>query len=261
MSRRLFNSIGAAILLSHAALQAQQIEPLEPSLGKRPPPPNLVDSNAVAKHDSNVDRSPEVVVDLSGIDGEDGALGTSPRGESLSTTTNRPGVPLGNRAAADPLTSAIDWNSGATASWFRRLGLERWTRHPVIAAAISIGIVFLVYRSLRLLGGGGGASRRPGRLSRQVIELVGFVPLNSRQQLQLVRLGSKLVLVAVSINGAEPLAEITDPVEVDQILAACHSGPSALASAIGQWTGRGSHARREFGRGGERRSARALYEA
>lgn len=160
-------------------------------------------------------------------------------------------------AIADPLNASIADSSDSSPRWLGGADFSRWTRQPLAAAGISVGLVLLVYTLLRAMGGR-SHPRRAGRLPRQVLELVGFVPLSPKQQLQLVRVGSKLVLVAVSANGAEPLAEITDPVEVDQILAACNSGQSALASAIGRWSGRQP---REFSSAGDRRGARALFEA
>ena len=39
--------------------------------------------------------------------------------------------------------------------------------------------------------------------------------------MQLIRLGSKLVLLNVTPNGAEALAEVTDPGEVDRLAGLC----------------------------------------
>jgi hypothetical protein len=40
----------------------------------------------------------------------------------------------------------------------------------------------------------------------------------------LLRLGNKLVLIAVSPTGVDTLAEITDPVEVDRLTGYCYQG-------------------------------------
>jgi flagellar biogenesis protein FliO len=160
----------------------------------------------------------------------------------------------------DPLYISLDEIDETATSRMSGFGLEQWTRQPGLAAAISIGLVLLGYSVLRMFGGR-STPRRPGRLPRQVVELVGFVPLNNRQQLQLVRLGSKLVLVAVSANGTEPLAEVTDPLEVEQILAACQSGQSALAGAIGRWSGRARQSARAYSPTGNRGGTPALFEA
>ncbi len=70
-------------------------------------------------------------------------------------------------------------------------------------------------------------------LPSEAFELLGRAPLANRQQAQLLRCGNKLLLVAVSTEGAETLTEITDPAEVDRLAAACRSArPSG--SALGQ---------------------------
>jgi flagellar biogenesis protein FliO len=70
-------------------------------------------------------------------------------------------------------------------------------------------------------------------LPSEAFELLGRAPLANRQQAHLLRCGNKLLLVAVSTEGAETLTEITDPAEVDRLTAACRSArPSG--SALGQ---------------------------
>ncbi len=214
----------------------------------------LIDSSLV-RSDSDLDKTPDVFVDIAGLETAEGTrtISNSVAREISTAKSEAPSFGTGP-AMVDPLNQPLTESAPAARAPFDWSGMERWTRHPIAAAGISLAVVFLGYFLLRLFGGRRSV-RRPGQLPRQVVELIGFVPLGQRQQLQLVRLGSKLVLVAVSANGAEPLAEVTDPVEVDQILTACQSGQSALAGAIGRWTGR--QTARDFGR----QPARALFEA
>ena len=93
-----------------------------------------------------------------------------------------------------------------------------------------LGLVWL----LRLINPGGG-----GGIPREVLEVVGAVPLNNRQQLQLVRLGSKLLLMIHSAEGTQSIAEITDPAEVDHLLELCgargnQAGWGARLSSVAQ---------------------------
>lgn len=73
------------------------------------------------------------------------------------------------------------------------------------------------------------------RLPNEVAEVLGQLPLAGRQQAHLLRLGNKLVLVAVSANGADPLAEITDAAEVDRLTGICRqTSPYSSTTAFRQ---------------------------
>ena len=67
-------------------------------------------------------------------------------------------------------------------------------------------------------------------LPNEVLELLGRAPLAARQQMQLIRLGNRLVLLSVTAHGAETLAEITDPVEVDRLAGLCQRNRSGSVS-------------------------------
>ena len=68
-------------------------------------------------------------------------------------------------------------------------------------------------------------------LPTEVIEVLGRAPLAGRQQMHLLRVGNKLVLVSITPAGAETLAEITDAVEVDRICGLCRRQRSDSVSA------------------------------
>ncbi len=68
--------------------------------------------------------------------------------------------------------------------------------------------------------------RRAGRKSNkllpaEVVSVLGRVPLAGRQFAELLRVGNKLVLVALMPTGAETLTEVTDPLEVDRLAGLC----------------------------------------
>ena len=72
-------------------------------------------------------------------------------------------------------------------------------------------------------------------LPKEAVELLGRAPLAARQQAQLVRIGNKLLLVAISPGGVEPLTEITEPTEVEHLTALCRRGqPGSLTAAFRQ---------------------------
>ncbi len=58
-------------------------------------------------------------------------------------------------------------------------------------------------------------------LPGEVFESLGRAPLTARQQMQLIRLGNKLVLLSVTATGAEALTEITDVDEVNRLAGLC----------------------------------------
>lgn len=68
-------------------------------------------------------------------------------------------------------------------------------------------------------------------LPPDVVQVLGRVSLGHRQQATLIRVGAKLVLVAVSQHGAEALTEITDPDEVERLSGICESERPGSASA------------------------------
>jgi flagellar biogenesis protein FliO len=68
------------------------------------------------------------------------------------------------------------------------------------------------------------------QLPKEVLEMLGRSSLSPRQQVQLVRLGNKLLLVAMTPTGAETLTEITDPEEVERLASLCRRGQPASAS-------------------------------
>ncbi|MCC6492976.1 MAG: flagellar biosynthetic protein FliO [Pirellulales bacterium] len=84
---------------------------------------------------------------------------------------------------------------------------------------IVIGLFLICMVVLRRSGG-----KTAGMLPSEAFAVLGRAPLTSSSNAQLLRIGNKLVLVAMTPEGAQPLAEVTDPLEVDRIVALCASG-------------------------------------
>ncbi len=59
------------------------------------------------------------------------------------------------------------------------------------------------------------------QLPVEVVQILGRTAFGSRQNLQLVRLGSKLVLLLNGPEGTHPIGEITDPAEVQHLISLC----------------------------------------
>ena len=82
--------------------------------------------------------------------------------------------------------------------------------------AVVLGLFFaIVWFSKRYL------PQASSPLPKEAVEMLGWAPLGGRQQMQLVRIGNKLVLIAVSNGVAEPLTEVTDLLEVERLTALC----------------------------------------
>ncbi len=72
-----------------------------------------------------------------------------------------------------------------------------------------------------------------GGIPKHVVSVLGRTAIAPRQQLILVRFGSKLVLVSMNQGESRTISEITDPVEVDQLAGACESHqPHSLTSSF-----------------------------
>ena len=69
------------------------------------------------------------------------------------------------------------------------------------------------------------------QLPKEVVSVLGRTQLATRQFVQLLRVGNKLVLIAATPEGTKPLTEITDPVEVDRLLSLCMRNHSQSTTA------------------------------
>jgi flagellar biogenesis protein FliO len=67
-------------------------------------------------------------------------------------------------------------------------------------------------------------------LPKEAVELLGRAQLAARQQMQLVRVGNRLLVVAITAGAAETLTEITDPAEVEHLLSLCRRGDSSSST-------------------------------
>ncbi len=103
-------------------------------------------------------------------------------------------------------------------------------RTIVGSLAIVLGVFFLLVWFFKR-----GQPKSTQRLPNSVLEVLGRAPLNGKQQLQLLRLGNKLLLVSVTPQGAETLTEITEALEVDRLSALCQqSQPNSISTSFRQ---------------------------
>ncbi|MGI8977796.1 MAG: FliO/MopB family protein [Pirellulaceae bacterium] len=100
----------------------------------------------------------------------------------------------------------------------------------VITVVGSLGIVLglfvvLVWFSRRFAPAGTAA------LPKEAVELLGRTSLGGTHQMQLVRVGTKLLLVALSSQGARTLTEITSAAEVERLSDICRRQKPDSATA------------------------------
>ena len=78
-----------------------------------------------------------------------------------------------------------------------------------------------------------GTRKTSAALPREVVSVLGRIPLAARNVAQLLRVGNKLVLVSLTPGGAETLTEVTDPAEVDRLVGLCQqSDPHSTTKAF-----------------------------
>ena len=97
-------------------------------------------------------------------------------------------------------------------------------------AGTGLGIVLgLFFISAWLFKRGGPRPTSP--LPKEVASVLGRSQLAGRQFVQLMRVGNKLVLVALTPDGVTPITEVIDPMEVDRLLGLCMRNHSQSTSA------------------------------
>ena len=160
-----------------------------------------------------------VSTDIDEIDfSEEGAAEGDRVGEGPKTPLAPPGAVQHSRPRSGLAPSG---SRGSPASAVTTIGSS---------LAIVLGL-FLIFAWLLRRGTPGLAAPLP----TEVVEVLGRAPLAGRQQIHLLRLGRKLLLVSVSATGAETLAEVTDPDEVDHLAGLCRATlPNSTSGAFRQ---------------------------
>jgi flagellar biogenesis protein FliO len=103
----------------------------------------------------------------------------------------------------------------------------------VTALAIVIGAFLLFTWAIRR--GGSNARNRRGFVPTEAVSVLGRVPLAARQFAELLHVGNKLVLVAMTPSGPTTITEVIDPVEVDRLVGLCQQyNPHSTTKAFEQ---------------------------
>jgi flagellar biogenesis protein FliO len=165
-------------------------------------------------------------------------VGRSPAAPADSATARQPAGrelsrPLPPRGTATKLSSASSDRPAGGFNISTMLG----------SLAVVIGLFLLVVWFARR-----AAPQAVAPLPTEVVQVLGRTSLAQRNMLQLVRVGSKLILVAVTPQGATTLTEIADPAEVDRLSTACErQRPGSISASFRQVLG---HFAREPNGGG-----------
>lgn len=86
--------------------------------------------------------------------------------------------------------------------------------------AVVVGLFFICMWLLRRSSG----AKATGMLPNEAFVVLGRAPLTPQSFAHLLRVGNKLVLVAITPDGIQPLTEVVDPIEVDRLTGVCASG-------------------------------------
>ena len=137
---------------------------------------------------------------------------------TLETKVPEP-APLPVPVAAAPLPIPLTPRGSASGKALIRTPSTGWGAISSVGASLGLvlgAFLCVAWLSKRYL------PKSAGPLPKEVVEQLGWAPLVGRQQMQLVRLGNKLLLIAVTPgSSAEPLAEVTDQAEVERLSAIC----------------------------------------
>ncbi len=138
-------------------------------------------------------------------------------GLSSNHETQRPATrtPLPPKSKADDVTKPKA--GGSTLQMFVSLGSSL-----AIVIGLFLGVAVLYRKSLSANLGRG--------LPKNVLQVLGKTTVAPRQQMLLLRFGSKLVLVSMIQGEARTISEITDPLEVDQLAGLCEGNSTGSAT-------------------------------
>ncbi|MDR3232688.1 MAG: flagellar biosynthetic protein FliO [Planctomycetaceae bacterium] len=127
--------------------------------------------------------------------------------------------------------------SSSRSHWSNKLPHPDWSASlsPVISVAGSLLIVLSAFFLIALVFKKvSPKSCRP--LPKEAFENLGRTYITAKQQLQLFRLGNRLILVAVTPDGVSPVSEVTDSDEVLSLLGMCRRLDTNSATDLFQKT-------------------------
>ncbi|MBA3484468.1 MAG: flagellar biosynthetic protein FliO [Pirellulales bacterium] len=139
------------------------------------------------------------------------------------TKSNAADESLTRRLAPPTSESSADAFGDASASASSPLPFNFSKLESLSTAGVGLAVViglFLVCMMMLRRGG----PKANGALPSDAFAVLGRAPLTPQTFAHLLRVGNKLVLVAMTPGGVQPLTEVTDPMEVDRLTGLCASG-------------------------------------
>jgi flagellar biogenesis protein FliO len=151
--------------------------------------------------------------------------------ETFSLSSDEEQAPVPTNTESQPRKLAARGNAGKSTPG--RVTLSNPT-DSLITMGGSLCVVLTLFFGLAWLTRR-GMPKGMGKLPGEVIEVLGKTPLVKGQELQLIRVGARLVLICVTPTGSETLTEIVDRTEVDRLSAICRTNsPSSMTAAFNQ---------------------------
>lgn len=93
---------------------------------------------------------------------------------------------------------------------------------PAVTVTSSLAVVLGLFAALVWIARKyGSRSIAPGAIPRDVLESLGSTAIDSRTRVTMLRCGGRILVLAQTAAGIQPLSEISDPEEVRQVTAAC----------------------------------------
>jgi flagellar biogenesis protein FliO len=188
--------------------------------------PSVYARNAAsAKASEDVSQKPTGVVSpITAAPNEESKVVLSAHQEAAqpAETPSRRLAPPSSRVSSEKSVGAMNSSTAGT----RRLvdfGIPTQSIYTIVTALTIVVGTFLVFIWALRRAGGRGSSRR-SMLPSEAVSVLGRVSLTGRQMAELLRVGNKLVLVALMPGGAKTLTEVTDPAEVDRLVGLCQQG-------------------------------------
>ena len=92
---------------------------------------------------------------------------------------------------------------------------------PLVTVASSLAVVLGLFAALVWVSRKYGSKTMGGAIPGEVIQTLGSTPIDPRTRITMIRLGSRILVVAQTASGITPISEITDPEEVRNLTAHC----------------------------------------
>ncbi|KAA1260311.1 Flagellar biosynthesis protein, FliO [Rubripirellula obstinata] len=117
-----------------------------------------------------------------------------------------PKLLISNNSDGEPVTASESKNQFAA---------------PLVTVTSSLAVVLGLFAALVWVSRKYGSKTMGGAIPNEVIQTLGTTPIDPRTRITMIRLGSRILVVAQTASGITPISEITDPEEVRNLTAHC----------------------------------------